>query len=298
MKYFFYLTVTILILLYVNFLYANEINYPDANDYFIPEYEVSLINELKSSIHKLNRLDQVINYLLNFDFDLKTHKNKFYVIEIITMLWKKISLFEATRTSSSNMNTPFLLENPKILQFVNAHENIEEYNDDEILKKLITWIFLKPIGSEKDLCIERRIKLLNKIIENNIEYAPIIYYLLVVIDEYYDRSSLHQLRDRDMIKTIIEKYPQSEFAAHAYIDIACLYAQIGQNKNAIQTLNEMFLKFKNNFFLGTSDLFSSAYSEMVRYYYRDDNKEKARVFIKKINKKIPDIDHFLKYFNE
>jgi|GEM_PF-5944651 len=274
---------------------ATEIIYPDANDYIYSEYEINLIKKLKTSIDQLKTLDETTKFILNFAYDFKNNKTKYYSVEIILMLLKKLSAYEVINAPSNDEH--FLLTKPIILKFVTEHENLEIYTDDEIWYKIIVWIFLKPIGTEKDLYMERRLILLKKIIDNNKEYAPIISYLLIIIDEYYNRMYHHKMKDRDIVKTITDNYPDTEFGAYAYIDIACLYERIEQNEKAIQTIDNIFIKNSPNFFLGNSDLFSSAYAKMVRLYYEIGDKEKTSYFMKKINKNIPNIDKFLDYYN-
>ena len=294
-----YLVKKILLLLIITFyavpLQAAEINYPNANDYIYSKYEINLIKELKTSLNKLKTLNDVCEYILNYKYDIKNKKNKYYSIEIILMLLNKLTAYEVVYAPTNDEH--FLLKQPKIHKFVTEHENLEIYIDDEIWYKIIVWIFLKPIGTEKDLYMERRLNLLKKIIDNNKEYAPIISYLLVIIDEYYNRMYHHKMRDRDIVKTITDNYPDTEFGAFAYIDIACLYERIEQNEKAIQTLDNIFIKNPRNFFLGNSDLFSSAYAKMVRLYYKIGDKEKTSFFMKKINKNIPNIDKFFDYYN-
>jgi len=71
-----------------------------------------------------------------------------------------------------------------------------------------------------------------------------------------------------MVQTIIDNYPDTEFAIYAYIDIAYLHGKFGKNEKAIQSLNNMFAKYQKNFFLGNHDLFSLAYINFVRFYYK------------------------------
>jgi tetratricopeptide (TPR) repeat protein len=295
-----YLAKKILLLLIITFyavpLQAAEINYPNANDYIYSKYEINLIKELKTSLDKLKTLNDVCEYILNYKYYFKNKKNKYYSIEIILMLLNKLSAYKVVYAPTNDGH--FLLKQPKIHKFVTKYEKSQIYTDDEIWGKIIVWIFLKPIGTEKDLYFERRLNLLKQIIDNNKECAPIIAYLLIIIDEYYLKVIHHKKRSVEIIQTIIDNYPSTEFAAFSFIDIACLYGQLGQKEKAIQSLDTLFKNNPKNFFLGNSDLYSSAYAKMVKFYYKIGNNEKAAFFLNKINEKIPEIDKFINYYSQ
>ena len=108
------------------------------------------------------------------------------------MLSDKLSRYSEVAPASDNTST--LLKDPNVLEFVNKYETLNKYDDKSIWNKVITWVLLKPIGGEHDFYMDRRFDLLKKIIENNKEYAPVISYLLIIFDEYYDYSSRHKKR--------------------------------------------------------------------------------------------------------
>ena len=154
MKSLIYITISIILICFSTNVYANNDNYPDANDCIYPVYEVKLVDDLQSALAKFNKVRQsseFLNYILNYKYDIKSSKNKFYTINIITIISENISSMPVWDDSS-----PALFKYPEILNFVTANEFSNDYNDISIWKKILTWIFLKPLVGESDTCKKRR----------------------------------------------------------------------------------------------------------------------------------------------
>lgn len=65
-----------------------EQDLPDANEFIYSEYEVSLINEIETNFY--NATDK-IEFLINFQYDFKLHKDKMYSIYLLNILRKSLS---------------------------------------------------------------------------------------------------------------------------------------------------------------------------------------------------------------
>lgn len=281
-KYLFF--IIIFILLTMCNVQAKETNYPDANSYSYPEHEVKIIEGLKASISSLTHTNEMLNFLLNYDFDLQNNKDKFYVIEVICLL-SDIPI----SPSESPDGSPFALSNDAVTTFINANENLKKYDGISVWKKIITWLFLKSSKSESKNWRIRRHKLLLNIIENSKEFAPLVSYLLVFNDTFYKWPSEHGKRDFEIIQGLIDQFPNSEFAAQASVELANVYFGKENSEKAIQLCQNAIYKF-SNFYTGTCDLYTKAYTYLAYIYSKQNNTEKVIFFIEHANKNAPNYE--------
>ena len=269
---------------------AKKDDLPDANDFIYSEYEVNLVNEIESNFYNAKNK---IEFLVNFQYDFKLHKDKMYSIYLLNILRKSLS-----------KSNPYIMNNKKVLEFISKYENTNFYTDEAIWKKIIVWIFLRPgkfevtkISSEEFFSyMIRRRQILENIIKNNNDYAPIALYLLRITegDQIGIEPSKEILEKKiKELKNIIEKYPDSEFAPFTLIEISRVYF----NDKEFEKAKENYLKIIKNYkniFIGNGDLYSGVYSELLHICEILKDNDNLKKYFNKINKKIKKYEQ-LKY---
>jgi hypothetical protein len=276
-------------------------DWPDANIFIYPPYEVNFyntLNEIASNANKTIDFNAAIKYIVNFDFDLKNNKNRVYTASVINRLADIMQNYESVITS----------ENQDRQNFINEFENINRYDDETIFKKIKVWVFLnegylmiQEFESEKDYydLINRRHKILQNIAANNKEYSALADFLLIWCDNI---SILSAESPKDKINTrlvelqmFIDKYPNSEFSAITKIEMIEINSFTEPTEKIVESYNEVF-NINNNFYIGGCDLYSSIYYQLMNLYCDLKDKEKTFFFHKFINKNVDVYQQTYKHF--
>lgn len=273
----------------ISVTYAKDNSYPDANNFIYPEYEVKAISDFKNSFKNL-KFGEIVDAALNLNYDIEKNKNKFLAVTTVILLWKQFEILPMQPD-----NKPFPLKFDKVNKFIEENENLKSYDGASVWKKILVWSFLKPSVGDPAIYRLRRHKLLLDIIENSKEYAPLISYVLIFNDEYYDYADEHNKRDYEIIQEFINKYPNTEFAAQAQLELASLYSSKGNREKTIQLCEDLIKKY-DNFYTGTSDFYSKTYGLLAYIYRKQNNMEKVTFFMDIYNKKAPYYEQIRKEF--
>ena len=241
------------------------------------QYEIEIIEKLISEIDNV-KSDDVVKYILNLDYDLYNRKDKMYSNCIIRKLVSKIC-----------KEVPFYtIKNPNVLAYINENENNEIYDDQNVWKKIKTWVLLRPglmelenknsveeQEDEYERFLKRRNDLLGKIIKNRSDYTLILTYLLLLdgAELDYEERPADFLTCEENLKKLIIDYPNSEFAYYATQQLASYYDIKGDSQKAIEEL-EKLINNTSNFYSGAGDFHSSIAGELLTLYRNEGNKEK------------------------
>lgn len=278
----------LLILLSFSYSYADDFIYPNSDDFLYPEYEVKFIKDFKCNLEKVSyeadkKLDDniLIEYVLKFKFDIDSNKNKFYTIFIINSLADELE-----------NNTYDMAKNEIAKNFILHHETSNDYSDNNIWNKFLTWIIMRnSIQAKLDsYFLKRRKALLNNIIRNNHNYSSIASYLLYEIEGLWPiKCSTEKIHESiENYKNIIAQNPNSEIAGFASVLILSMYVRYSKEYNkAIEQSKEIITKYKN-FYYGTNDLYFDTYVELIEMYKQQNDKDKVIFFLRKLNKNAED----------
>lgn len=273
--------------------FAKEITFPDANEFNYPQYEVDLLNSVLTKINGQNDKD-FKNFILNFEYDLKQHKDRAYSIDVIVALQDKL------------MESCYKIINDKdFLNFIFKYETSPDYDEPTIWKKVVTFVLLRygnhDNSSDYDEYIKtmlRRREILKKIIENNSEYAPIMSYLLFVMDGdmigVNPPSEVLEAKVKEL-QLLIDKFSNSEFAPLAKIEIGMNYFNSRKYTEAIKCYEDVINSYKNCY-IGRGDLYTDAYCELVKVYEALKDSEKIKFFFNKINKNMEEYYKFKNFY--
>jgi len=285
----------VIILLFFTYALANDFYYPDSNECKYPEYEVTLINNFIIETHKL-RTDiykdrELIEFVINYKYDIDSHKNKLYSIFVIN----KLAHLLEERTNDNSKNN--IIQN-----FILQHETSNDYSDKNIWNKFIVWIVLRDSINSDDISsdyLSRRIKLLENIIKNNPKYAAISSYLMIEIESIWIKPSNEDVsKGIEALELLIKTYPNSEFAAQCEVSILnkLIVYQKNYDKALIQC-QQIITKY-NNFFTGMSDLYFDTYAQILKMYKIQDNEEMIKIFLNKLNKNSKGYKSLLQFYTK
>lgn len=282
-------------------LHAGEIRWPDANEFRYPEYEVQLYNSFIIQIRKAERKfhvdpEKYSNYLYNFNYDLKIHKNNPITPKILLKLFNSFN------------DILIISQNEKIKSLIVENENTYIFDDPAIIRKFLTWVCIQvpcsdyeKIKNNKSILFEfenRRKKLLESIINNSSEYAPLASYLLTVKESeiLLHRSSESLLHERiNTLDAYMAKYPGTKFSALAGICKLYCYGKLKKYDQAMNLANEI-INGNTNFYVGGSDLYHDVYTELISICTETKKIEMARMFIEKLNKNAEGYDDLILYY--
>lgn len=278
----------IIIIFVFIFLYLslNPILAAAANFKFTNQYEVEIIEKLISDI-KAVKSDDLPMYILNFNYDFYNHKDKMYSNFIVKSLVSKLC-----------KTVPFYTINvPEITEYIKENESNDAYDDQNVWKKIKTWILLRPglmelerknsikeQEEEYEKLLKRRNELFGKIIQQRTEYAMILKYLSLLDGpklNYKERPEEFKNYE-EKLKNIITSYPNSEFAYYAAQQLALFNDTKGDSQKAIKEL-ENLINNTENFYSGAGDFHSSIAGKLLTLYRDADNKEKVKYYMTKIN---------------
>lgn len=272
---------------------AKETIFPNANEFVYPQYEVTIFNSILSTINDKNA-DNFKEFIINFEYDLTQNKGKANTIDIIVELQEKLT------------HTYFKIINDKeFTEFIFKYENSNDYDDITVWKKLVAWVLLRHgmhENNDYDAFINvmlRRREMLRKIIDNNKEQAPLISYMLYVIDgSMIGIDPPQELLESKVkeLQILINKYPESEFAPLAKIEIGMNYFNSQKYNDAISCFEDVIKNYKN-IYIGGGDLHSDAYSELVKVYETLNDSEKIKFFFNNINTNIEGYNSFKRFYS-
>lgn len=287
-----------------------QVDYPNANDFVFPEYEVAFTKAFDTSLNEVIRKSEermnykeLKDYILNFEYNLKENKDKYYTIYIITELKNAIV---------SNLHT--ILNDPEISKFIEDNEKTSVYDEKSVWKKIIAWSFtrtgmydidsLHTSEAERNQIYaenhERRNKIMRGIIENSSEYAQIADFIMTMVDH-----DIYVSPSKDKVQKIIDKnvgflnkYKSSEFSALIENNILNLLIYNEEYDKVVSRSKEILKKYKN-FYVGyNTDFYSIIYITMTQLYKQLNQKDKIKDFVDKINKNIGEYDKFIKSCSE
>lgn len=253
---------------------------------------------IKTALNEIGSCDlkNIIEFITNMNYELKKHKNKLYTAIIIQNLLEKVKAAD------------IIINNDSCRKFLLTHENNAANDDNGTWKKILVWILLRPGVKEINHynAIEyyrfslRRQQILRNIIVNNPSCAPLASYLLIVSDGLETGMNAQSLvidQKIESLQSIIDHYPNSEFAAGAMINIMGCYTSCGKIDKAIQICRSVNEQFKN-FHIGLNDLYSEMYLDLVNKFIEINDKNNAESFFKLINVNIADYDILKHSFSE
>lgn len=265
----------------------SAISLADANGFkFSNQYEVELIENLIKEIQSVSP-DEITEYILNFNYEFKNHKDKMYSVCVIKKLVGKLC----------KENNFYTMNEPKIENYIKENEFSEIYDDENIWKKIKTWILLrrglmelenknsiKEQEEEYEKYLKRRNELLDRISKNSNSYAPILTYLSLLdgAELNYEEAPDEFIKCEDKLNSLIRDYPKSEFAKYAEIQLASNYDDKGDTQKAIEEL-EKIINTTDNFYSGAEDFHSSIAGDLLTLYRSIGNKEKVKYYMTKIN---------------
>jgi len=278
-------------------IYASDFVWPNANDFVFPEYETQIIKKLETEINISIVQSKVMEYVVNFKFDLATHCDKLYSIMIINLLASNLE---------KNVDDIYFSQQPFYVNFISENEISNSFDDISVLNKLKTWILLRPGKFDLDKISDnewnnmknRRKKILEDIAKNNTKYAPIAHYLLTVVDSKITipQSPVDVIQQKiTAINEFIKNYANTEFALMAKVYIINQHFCAKEYEKAIKQSEEI-IKNNKNFYIGPCDLYSAVYRELLNVYSKLNEKEKIKFVIEKINKQSQNYDAMMKFY--
>jgi len=277
---------------------SNNYNWPDANNYVFPEYEVKIWRDFCNSLdeHAFKNDKELKSFIINFSFDISSYKEKLLLATIINKI---------RRTVRKNMSRIF--KDGEIDKFIKTHENSPNYNDASILKKFLAWTFLTYTPSDRQLmtqedcdnCFKRRDALLDDIAKNEPRYAPLALYLKMVADSgVVTKPTLEAVQKKNnTLNEYYIKFPDTEFAAAATVEIAAQYYYIKDYTKTIELSNQI-INNQKNFFMGNGDYYSLIYYSVISAYHSSGNKEMVKEIIKKYNKQSSNYESFIEGYQD
>lgn len=267
--------------------YAGDFDYPNANDFSYPEYEVKMVKDMLGGLedtktsNELGVPDEAIaRYIIESKFDVSNYRNKLFIAFVFISF------------SKETVGLEYLSSNPAVIEHIKKYEEATDYSNQNMWDKLITWTLLRGEIKEKlenkIKFKERRIKLLNNIIENNPQFAPLAYYLLTTETDFlWLKPTSEQFKTAiDALKSMIDKYPNTEFACASSLLMASLYRDFTAEYEKTAAICDSIIKNNKNFYTGIGDLYSSVYEVLVRMYKKNGDNEKAKYFFDRINKNV------------
>lgn len=293
------LLLTSILFIFIQFsnIYASNFEWPDANEFIFPEYEIHIVNNLQNEINESIAQLKLMEYVINFKFDLANHCDKLYSIMIINLLASNIE---------KNVDDVYFSQKPSYLNFISENESSDIYDDISIFNKFKVWILLRPGKFDLEKITDdewinmkkRRKKILEDISKNDIKYAPLAQYLLMVVDSELtiSQSPIDVIQKKiELLNEFIKKFADSKFALLAKTNIVTQYYCIKEYEKAIKQCEEI-IKNNNNLFIGPCDLYSAVYCELLPVYSKLNNKEKIKTLITKINKNSQKYDKMIKFY--
>ena len=289
-------------ILFILMVFLTNINIVLAEDFkFSNQYEVEIIESLEKEIESIP-YNKMVDYILNFNYDLKNHKNKMYSVSIIKELSYKLC----------KEHQFYTMNEPKVSEFIKENEYNEIYDDENILKKIKTWILLRPglmelesknsvqeQNEEYEKYLKRRNDLFERIINNNKAYAPILAYLPLIdgAELNYKEFPNEFIKFEEKLNNLIKNYPGTEFASYAELELASNYDDKGEPQKAIEELEKLMAK-TDNFFSGAGDFYSDIAGELLTLYKERADKEKMKYYMKKINPIVKNYSEIISKCNE
>lgn len=279
-----------------NLAYASDYNWPNLKAFEYPtSSEVIMIKNIVKNIRTekfshYDKIDLIVNFITNLNYDITKYKDKGFSVFVINSLLNNFI-----------DELPGVSNNSKALTFIEIHELSDDYTDKEVWNKIVVWILIrkeadsiieiKNLASEFENCSQRRISLLNNIIKNNKNYAPLCSYLLHILE---NKAILLPTSSKDEVlkraknfDKLINEYPNTEFAAIAcgvkasfllsYID---KYPEFGDEIfNIIQNAINKY----PNFYDGISNYYNMLYKTLIQLYMSKNNKNEAQKIFDKLN---------------
>jgi len=294
----------IIIILFFSFLMS--FNFASANDnlnkyIFSNPYEIELIENLITEINNIEP-NKISDFILGFNYDLKNRKDKMYSNCIIRLLVSNLC----------KKNLFYTMTDPKTSKFIEENLSNEIYDDENVWKKIKTWILLRPglMELEKKRSIKdqekeyekyfmQRNELITKIIKNKNEYAPLLTYLSLLDGaalDYEERPN-DFIKCEEKLKHLIKDYPDSEFAQYSAQQLASFYEVKGDPPKAIAEL-EKIINNSPNFYSGGGDFHSSIAGKLLTLYRDNGNKEKVKHYMKKINPIVKNYNEIISVCNQ
>jgi len=270
-----------LLLLAFNYVKADGFDYPKSSDLIYPEYEVKLLHDhftkLDEVISNQKQYDDnaIIDYVINYNYDISSYSNKMYSVIIINSLAMELE-----------KNAWNLSKNKTVRDFISKYELLDKYDDSNIWNKFMTWIIMRKSFNDKtsDNLLVRRCDLLEAIILKNPKYAALASYLLNMVELYWPNTP-HQA-EIDIVflnKFINDDYPNTEFAAKASTLLINKYIYLKKYDEATNECQKLFKNYKN-FYTGVSDIYFDAYYEMMVMYNELKQKDNIYSTLEKLNK--------------
>jgi len=293
--------IKIVIVLSLSVILFNIQNVYAENFKFENQYEVEIIEKILSEIDAV-KPDNTSLYIINFNYDFYNRKDKMYSNYIIKSLVSKLC-----------KTVPFYTINmPEITEYIKENESNEVYDDQNIWKKIKTWILLRPglmelerknsikeQEEEYEKYLKRRNELLEKIIQHRSEYSMILRYLSLLDGPQLDYEERPDdfIKSEEALKKLIADYPNSEFAYYASQQLASFNDVKGNPQKAIKELENLINNTKN-FYSGAGDFHSSIAGKLLTLYREAGNKEKVKYYMAKINPIVKNFNEIMAVCNK
>lgn len=288
--------VLILICTFSTPAYAINYNWPDANNFKYPEYEIQVIKNLQSYIYKMEKVfdDQQATMLLSVDFEFNKFKDKAITVFVLEKLIKFIS-------KESNID----LNNSKVIDdFIAQNENSDDYSDIGIKNKLIVWILLRDQYDKKtkidfEELKQRRIGILKQITNKNNSYSALTDYLLFnegpIVLPTASKERIYAEIDKET--KFINSYPETELSALAMLDNIRYYMNFSKEYDKGLDLSKKLFDKYINFYTGDSDLYTDVYIDIVYMYYTSNDKENLKNMLPLLSKQSTKANSLRRIYN-